>query len=255
MSLAAHIARPPALRAALIQALALLPMLAVSYLFSRLGFPVSLLSCALVQGAFATLLTYQFGLAPWWRPIEFLFPVALLAANGLRLPPVVFLLGFLFLLGLYGATFRTQVPFYPSGPAVWRQVLQLLPPGRSLRLIDIGSGMGGLVLELARRRPESHFSGIELAPLPWLLSRLRSRLSGSAARFAWGDYESLNFGAFDVVFAYLSPAAMAALWLKAEREMRPGTMLLSHEFTIDAKAPDKTIAATSASPALHVWYF
>ena len=248
-----QVVRAPAMRAALAQALAILPTLGGIYLLARLGCPVSLLHAACLQGLFAALLAWR--LAPWWRAILGLFPLALLGASALHLPPAIFLLAFLLLLGWYWSTFRTQVPFYPSGPAVWHEVLQLLPAGRALRLIDIGSGLGGLVLDLARRRPESHMCGIELAPLPWLLSVLRARLAGSAARFVRGDYERLDFGAYDVVFAYLSPAVMAALWRKAEREMQPGAMLISHEFIIAGKAPDKTIAATAGRPALFVWYF
>ena len=248
-----QVAGAPAMRAALAQALAILPTLGAIYLLARAGVPVSLLQAACLQGLFAALLAWR--LAPWWRAILALFPPALLGASALHLPPAVFLLAFLILLGWYWSTFRTQVPFYPSGRAVWHEVLQLLPAGRALRLIDIGSGLGGLVLDLARRRPESQICGIELAPLPWLFSVARARLAGSAARFTRGDYECLDFGDYDVVFAYLSPAAMTALWHKAEQEMQPGAMLISHEFHIAGKAPDKTIAATPARPALFVWYF
>lgn len=250
--------RPPAVRALLIQALAYLCMLTLVYLLARQQFPVSLAGAALLQGLFAALLTYGAGLASWWCLIGLLFPLALLGASALHLPPPVFLAAFVFLLGLYWSTFRTQVPFYPSHPAVWAAVAAELPPpspGKSLRLLDIGSGLGGLVLDLARRRPDLQCTGIELAPLPWLLSRLRARLSGSRARFVRGDYEALDFAGYDVVFAYLSPAAMPRLWQQATAQMRPATVLFSYEFIIAAKTPDKTIAATPVGPALYVWYF
>jgi tRNA1(Val) A37 N6-methylase TrmN6 len=64
---------------------------------------------------------------------------------------------------------------------------------RPLAIADIGSGLGGLVLDLARRRPDAQVDGIELAPLPWLVSRLRAKLSGSRARFLRGDYEAVEF--------------------------------------------------------------
>jgi SAM-dependent methyltransferase len=210
---------------------------------------------AVLQGTVAALLTWRRGLAKWWRAIQFLFPVSLLGAGMLDLPPALFLVVFLFLLGLYWSTFRTQVPFYPSGPSAWKAVEALLPAGRPVRLIDIGSGLGGLVLDLARRRPDSQFTGIELAPLPWMVSRLRARLKRSSASFIRGDYEALDFGQYDLVFAYLSPAAMPALWNKASREMKPGTMLISYEFNIPAKPADKTIDATPFGPALYVWCF
>ena len=81
------------------------------------------------------------------------------------------------------------------------------------------------------------------------------RACPSAARFVRGDYEHLDFANYDAVFAYLSPAAMSALWRKAQREMRPGSMLLSYEFLITEKAPDLSIVPIGRGPALYVWHF
>jgi hypothetical protein len=251
----ARVWRVPALQAVLIQGLALLPTLASVSILMHLQHPLPLYGAALAQGAFAATITYFWGLASWWRLIQLVFPVALLGADAMRLPPAALFCVFFFMLLLFWSTFRTQVPFYPSGRRVWQAVSDLLPPDRPVRLIDIGSGLGGLVLSVGRRRPNAALTGIELAPLPWLLSVLRARLTGSAARFVRGDYERLNFAEFDVVFAYLSPAAMAALWRKAKREMRPSTMLISYEFDIPGRDPDKTIAVTPSGPSLYVWNF
>ena len=249
-----RMARVPAAKAALIQLLALLPTAAIAWLLARYGMALSVTMIALLQGVTAALITCKVNLAPWWRVIELLFPLAALEMHALHLPPVIFLLLFVLLLGMYWSTFRTQVPFYPSSPSVWDAVAQLLPE-RPVRLIDIGSGLGGLALALARKRPDSAFFGIELAPFPWLFSYLRARLTGSAARFVRGDYEQLDFSGYDVVFAYLSPAAMEALWRKAQKEMRSGTMLISYEFLIGAKAPDRVVAVAPSAPALYVWHF
>ncbi|MES2164735.1 MAG: methyltransferase domain-containing protein [Pseudomonadota bacterium] len=254
-----RIARAPAVRALLIQCGVAPLTLAIIYVMASCRLPVDYWSVAVVQGLLAAGLTWKLGLAVWWRTIQLLFPPALLAAQALQLPSWLFLAVFLLLLGWYWSTFRTQVPYYPSTPAVWDAVRQILPPpaadGRPLRVIDIGSGLGGLVLYLARQRPDAECSGIELAPLPWMVSRLRAATSGSRARFTLGDYERLDFGRYDLVFAYLSPAAMAGLWRKAAAEMRPGAMLASYEFAIDARAPDRTIRATAAEDALYIWYF
>lgn len=247
------------MRALLLQFLAFPLMLATVWLLARAGLPQSWLGVTLVQGGWAALLSWRAGLASWWRAIQLLFPPALLlarqAADALALPPGAFLAVFLFLLLLYWSTFRTQVPYYPSGRSVWEEVARQLPAGRPLRIVDIGSGLGGLVLELARRRPDCEVSGIELAPLPWLASSLRARLTGSHARFLRGDYENLNFGNYDAVFAYLSPAAMPALWRKAAAEMRPGSVLLSYEFAIAERAPDRRVVTPDSRKILYIWHF
>lgn len=250
-----RILKAPAVQALLLQ-LAAFPLTLVGvYLLARAGLAPGFAGVALIQGAIACLLTRWRKLAPWWLPIQLLFPLALQQSRSLAISPLLFLAAFLFLLALYWSTFRTQVPYYPSGRRVWDAVARLLPPGRALRVIDIGSGLGGLVLELAERRPDARIEGIELAPLPWLISSLRARFSGSRARFLRGDYDNLNFAAYDAVFAYLSPAAMSDLYRKAAREMRPGTILLSYEFLITEKEPDLDIVPTGCGASLYVWHF
>ncbi len=254
MSLALlRIWRTPALQALLIQAGAFAPTLAAVWVLARAGVPLSYLGVAVIHGLLAAGLAGWRGLAPWWCAIQFAFPLALYGALMLALPPLLFLAVFVFLLTLYWSTFRTQVPYYPSGKRARDAVAALLPQGRAVSMIDIGSGLGGLVLDLARRRPESRFTGIELAPLPWLASRIRA--AGSGATFIRGDYEALDFGEYDLVFAYLSPAAMSALWRKASVEMRPGAMLVSYEFLITEKSPDLTITPRGRGPNVFVWHF
>lgn len=250
-----RVLRAPAVQALMLQCVTFPITLICVYLLARAGIGIDYTGVALIHGLLASLLTWWRKLAVWWLLIQLLFPLALLKAQTLPISPLVFLTTFLFLLALYWSTFRTQVPYYPSGRRVWDEVARLLPPGRPVAAIDIGSGLGGLVLDLAKRRPGSRFDGIELAPLPWLISRLRATLSGSGARFLRGDYEDLNFADYDVVFAYLSPAAMSALYKKAARELRPGAMLLSYEFLITEKAPDLDIVPTGRGPSLYVWHF
>ncbi|EKU82348.1 class I SAM-dependent methyltransferase [Massilia timonae] len=253
--LAPRLLRFPAVRALLIQVAAFPLTLAIVYLLASSGLILSYWHVALVQGVLAALLSWWRGLASWWRAIQFGFPLALPGASALELPPVAFLAVFLLLLLLYWSTYRTQVPYYPSGRKVWAAVAAALPQDRPVRVIDIGSGIGGLVLDLQRRRPESRFEGIELAPLPWLASHLRALATRSRARFIRGDYERLDLGDYDAVFAYLSPAAMSALWHKAAREMRPGSTLFSYEFVIEDRPPSRVIHPATDGPALYMWDF
>jgi hypothetical protein len=244
----------PAVQAVLIQIASLAIVLALSYGAVQLGgWQPELVEIALLQGVCAAAMTWVRKLASWWLVIQGMFPLAVVATLALQLSPSIFLILFVVLLGWYWSTFRTQVPFYPSGPATWKAVLAELPADRPVRLTDIGSGLGGLVLHLAEARPESRFTGIELAPLPWLASVLRQRFRRSAARFIRGDYGQLNLADEDVVFAYLSPAAMPSLWQKARAEMRPGTLLLSFEFAIPGVEPHFTRMTNPDGPALYGW--
>jgi hypothetical protein len=248
------ILKAPATRALLLQGLAFfLALFGVTAGEIMLGRELPLPAWALLQGALAAALSRWAGLASWWLVIQFLFPGALLLAQAIHLPPPIFLGAFLAFLALYWTTFRTQVPFYPSTRATWDAVGSLLPKDRPVRFVDIGSGFGGLVLHLAACHPDSHFFGVELAPLPWVISLVRARVMRSRASFARSDYLDLDLSGCDVVFAFLSPAAMPALWLKARAEMRQGCLLLSYEFPIPDAVPDISLPPDNRGAVLYGW--
>lgn len=245
----------PAVQAALIQSLSFLIVLMLAYGMPLLaGIQLMVAVAAVLQGVIASLVSRLCRLAPWWQIIQFVFPMALVMTLALQLSPHVFLAAFLVFWGLYWSTFRTQVPFYPSNQTVWRVVADFVPENRSIRFIDIGSGFGGLALYLAARRPQSIFAGIELAPVPWFASWVRAHMTRGGAHFIRGDYDRLNFASYDVIFAYLSTAAMPALWEKACAEMRAGTLLLSYEFLIPGVKPHVTRIPIEGGPTLYGWY-
>lgn len=148
MSLAPRrIWRAPAVQALLIQCAALPLLYLFVILLSGLHVHLGPVAAALVQGMLALVLSFWRRLAPWWLAIQLLFPLALVGGVGLQLPSWLYLAGFLILLLLFWSTFRTQVPYYPSGKRAWDAVASLLPRDRPVYLIDIGSGLGGLVLD------------------------------------------------------------------------------------------------------------
>lgn len=244
----------PALEALIIQCVSLVLTLILTGSVAVLAqYDVGLLWTALIQGSVSAAIARWRGMPLWWLIIQFLFPVAVLLALSLHLPPVVFLGAFVFLLALYWTTFQTQVPFYPSSPEIWDAVADLLPPHQPIKFIDIGSGLGGLILNLDKRRSDSDFIGIELAPLPWLISWMRACIGRRRCRFLRGNYNQLNFSHYDVVFAYLSPAVMTAVWGKAQAEMRPGTLLISYEFPVADRNPDNIIRPSVQGAELYCW--
>jgi hypothetical protein len=210
------------------------------------------------QGIMASALAHKFKMARWWIGIHFAFPVLLYAMTYIELNDSIYLAGFIISLTLYWTTFKTQVPFYPSRPVVWRAVDQVIHQQfknthQPINIAEIGSGLGDFSMYLVKRNHLYQVMGIEIAPLPWLISKLRAIVTKSSVNFVIGDYQHLNFASQDVIFAYLSPAAMPALWQKASLEMRPGSLLISLEFDIPNTTPTHTIYPSYTSPCLYVW--
>lgn len=250
----------PATLAVLVQCVAMLVVFTFSYaihLVAAVYFEVeltfSILTLVLMQALLAAIFSYLAGMASWWRWIHLCFPIAVWGMSNWHVPNEIYLAGFAISLSLFWTTFRSQVPFFPSRPAVWRQVAKVMPKNRPVRLIDIGSGLGDMSMYIAKVRPDCHIEGIEIAPLPWLVSYVRGQIRHSAAIFKLGDYLSLDFADYDIIFAYLSPAAMLALWEKARQEMRPSSLLISLEFEIPGVVPNMRIAGDEHSPMIYVW--
>ena len=245
---------PPAALALLIQVFSLLLCLAFVVFFElHFAYSFPLYIFVVSQAALAAFFSFLLSMDWWWRAIQFFFPILVILFASSKISSNYYLLALIIFALIYWSSFRTRVPYFPSKPSLLPTILNLLPPEAPIKFIDVGSGMGGLLIELSKVNGKNQFSGIEIAPLPWVVSFLRGKYCKSHARFLFGDYEKLCFSNYDVVFAYLSPAAMPGLWIKAKREMRKGTILLSYEFIVPDVQPDLCINNDSNDPTLYLW--
>ena len=262
-----YLQKTPALFALLLQAASLMFLLlffrfflTFSVQFSLRIQEVPLLVLVFSQAALASWAAYYFQAAPWWRWIHFIFPIALWGMLKFDVPNEIYLIGFLLTLSIFWSTYRTQVPYYPSRLDVWQRMSQLVTQfeithHRTPKVIDIGCGLGGLSLFLAKHHAGIKVEGVEIAPLPWLVSRLRAVVAHSHTKFSLGDYQALDFADYDIIFAYLSPAAMSALWVKAQQEMRSNSLLVSLEFEVPGIEPQQRLPQKGQNRELFIYQF
>lgn len=194
---------------------------------------------ALAAAGIATLLRS----APWWRWIHLGFAPLVLATLQLHISPGWYLAAFAALALVFWSSFRTQVPLFLSNPATAAAVAALLPRERPARLLDLGSGTGSLLRPLARLRPDCSLEGIESAPAPYLLSALLARRQPNIA-VARGDFFQIPWTDYDLVYAFLSPVPMDAVWRKARAELRPGALLVSNSFPVEDAEPEQIVDVT-----------
>ncbi len=178
-----------------------------------------------------------------------------LLAQQVNIPAGVYLGAFLLLVLFYWSTFRTRVPLYLSDRKAWQAMTSLLPEAQAFRFIDLGSGLGGVPFYLEQRFPQGQFFGTEIAPAPWLISRLRAWYKRSRVVFMRRDYAAIDLSEFDVVFAFLSPAAMPDLWQQAQAQMHSGSLFVSLSFARSMHGqPDQVVSlAEGARHTLYVW--
>lgn len=199
---------------------------------------VLIVAAVLLQGLLAALICRLLGLAVWWLVIAFLFPLALagalLAGN---LPAWPFGLAFLVLALVFSNTARGRVPLYLTNGETASVLKDLMTERKATRFLDLGCGLGGVVRALDGDGRQAR--GIENAPAVFFLARLLSRLtrSGDIRR---GDLWRADVSKEDVVYAFLSPEPMPALWQKLSTEMKPGSLFVSNSFAVPDREPDET---------------
>jgi len=106
----------------------------------------------------------------------------------------------------------------------------LLPtpePGRSLRLVDLGSGDGAL-LRAATRSAGFSATGYEINPFLVAYARARSTSGPGSEQTHWRSLWDAPLNEADVVLIYGTPHIMGRLGAKLRDELRPGAIVVSN---------------------------
>lgn len=226
----------PLSQALLAQALAVPVALTLHALLPTLGYPW-------LQGSLACLIAARLGSPLWWLPWHLLLPPLGALLLNAALPPSVFLAVFVLLWLIYWRSDESRVPLYLSNATTSAAVLELLPAA-PCQVLDLGCGLGGPLRYWARARPDCRFVGLEHAPLPWLIARLRCA-GLSNVRILRGDFWPHSLAPYALVYAFLSPAPMAKIAEKAAAQLRPGALLVSNSFLLPAPLPPGLIHETT----------
>jgi len=145
----------------------------------------------------------------------------------LPLVSVVLLLGFVVFFG---------PPYLPTLRRNMDSALELLELKPGQTLLDLGSGDGRVLIAAAKRGVNA--VGIELSPLLFALSWLRTRRYHRQVRVIWGNYFLTPWPDADAVFTFMIPRQMSKLDEKITkwRAGRP-VRLASFAFVIPGKKP------------------
>jgi SAM-dependent methyltransferase len=137
------------------------------------------------------------------------------------------LLGFVVLFG---------PPYVPTLRRNMESALELLDLKPGQTVLDLGSGDGRVLIAAAKRGV--HAVGIELSPVLFVISWLRTRRYRKHVRIIWGNYFASQWPPADAIFTFMIPRQMATLDARIEdwRGSKP-VRLASFAFTIPGKRP------------------
>jgi SAM-dependent methyltransferase len=148
------------------------------------------------------------------------------------------------------ASFVFGAGYQPAPRRVVTRMLDLAKVGPSDTLFDLGAGTGAIVFRAARERG-ARVVGVEVEPLRVAVLFVRRWWGGPRDRvdLRWGDLYQMDFRPANVVAVFLWPPAMERLRPIFERDLAPGSRVVSHWH------PVKGWAAEVSDPVNRVYLY
>lgn len=126
--------------------------------------------------------------------------------------------------------FITGAPFVPSTSDVADTMIRMAGLSKGDTVYDLGSGDGRLLFLAAARGANA--VGFEINPFLVIFTRIKARMYqyGNCIRVYCRNFWLEDVSGADVVFIYLIPWRMERLRKKLERELKPGSLVVSNSF-------------------------
>jgi hypothetical protein len=168
----------------------------------------------------------------WWILIHLVFLPLVFIFFTLTIPAWFYLVIVALMTLIFWGTIRGDVPLFLSSNEVADAVSLFVELENAKNFADLGAGVGTVAVHVAKELPNLKVEAWERAPLPFLMSFWRGRKlqNYNALR---ENFFNANFADYEVIFAFLSPAAMPEVSAKIQREMKPGTLFISSSFPSD----------------------
>jgi SAM-dependent methyltransferase len=141
-----------------------------------------------------------------------------------------------------------DVPYEPSAPEVVSAMLELGHVRASDVVYDLGCGDGRIVIEAVKRHGARGVC-IDIDPALIRKARANAERAGAAGsiRFITGDLFESDLSDATVVMLFLWPEVNLRLRPKLQRELRPGTRVVSHWHDMGTWVPERTVEVDPAS--------
>ncbi len=146
-----------------------------------------------------------------------------------------------------------DVPYVPTPPEAVKKMLEMADVQPDDLLYDLGSGDGRIVIAAVRDFGVKRAIGIDIDPQRIRESWQNAENAGVADQvdFRQGNIFEEDFSDADVITMYLLSRVNRELRPRLLNELRPGTRLVSHQFTMGDWEPDAE--ATAANRSLYLW--
>jgi predicted RNA methylase len=156
-----------------------------------------------------------------------------------------------------GQTAPNLAPYMATPQEVVDRMLQMADVKKTDVVYDLGSGDGRLVITAAKRYG-AHGVGIDIDPALITQSRANARKEGVEAlvEFRQQDALTVDVSPASVVTLYLLSGANLKLRPTLQKQLKPGSRVVSHQFGMGDWVPTRTETITDqrgTSRLLYLW--
>lgn len=147
---------------------------------------------------------------------------------------------------------RPDVPYVPTRLEIVEAMLKLGEVGKTDVIYDLGSGDGRIVIAAAKK---FGIRGVGVDINPTLVEEANNNAKkegvSDKVSFTVGDIFDFDFSKATVVTLYLLPDINLKLRPILWKQLKPGTRVVSHAFSMGDWKPEKTVEVAGAT--VYLW--
>lgn len=130
---------------------------------------------------------------------------------------------------LVGLIRSRGVPYIPLNKSKLEFLNQNIKFNVNDRIIDLGCG-DGRVLRMFEKQGVRNLTGYEINYWAYLIAKIKNQLHKSKAKVYFKNFNKVDLSQYNVIFCYLLPYAITSMKEKFDRELTPGTRVVSYAF-------------------------
>lgn len=145
---------------------------------------------------------------------------------------LILIVSAIYLLSLISGLIRARgVPFVSLSKKQLKEINKHIRLNSGDRVVDLGCG-DGRVLRIFEKQGIKDLAGYEVNFWAFLWARIKNKFLKSKAKIYFKNFKKVNLSRYNVVFCYLLDYYLNSLREKFDKELKPGTKVISYAFEI-----------------------
>ena len=132
---------------------------------------------------------------------------------------------------IIGLIWARGVPFVPLSKKQLRAVDKNIKLKPNDKVVDLGCG-DARVLRMFEKQGVKDLTGYEINFWAYLLAKIKNKLLKSKSKVYFKNFKKVDLSKYNVIFCYLLDNYVNSLKEKFDKELKPGTRIISYSFSI-----------------------